>query len=133
MRDRTLSSWVLRNFPDSSPKEIVRAAARTESVDLEEYQRATWLWQRRPSDVSILVHFLILAVGALIHIPLILANDLMHFCDLPRDLYRLDDRLRGPISLAGVAIPSLETGLSPFSRAPGKRGRFSELTLWPTA
>jgi hypothetical protein len=79
MRDRTLSSWVLRNFPDSSPKEIVRAAARTESVDLEEYQRATWLWQRRPSDVSILVHFLIFGIGALIHIPLILANDLIIF------------------------------------------------------
>jgi hypothetical protein len=79
MRDRTLNSWVLRNFPDSSPKEIVRAAARTEYVDLEEYQRATWLWQRRPSDISILVHLLIFGIGALIHIPLILANDLMAF------------------------------------------------------
>jgi hypothetical protein len=79
MRDRTLSSWVLRNFPDSSPKEIVRAAARTESVDLEEYQRATWLWRRRPSDISIMVHLLIFGIGALIHIPLILADDLVPF------------------------------------------------------
>jgi hypothetical protein len=79
MRDRTLSSWVLRNFPDSSPREIVRAAARTESIDLEEYHRATWLWRRRPSDVKILVHLLILAIGALIHIPLILADDLLLF------------------------------------------------------
>jgi hypothetical protein len=79
MQDRTLDSWVFRNFPDSSPKEIVRAAARTEFVDLEEYQRATWLWRRRPSDVSIMMHLLVFGVGALIHIPLILADDLMLF------------------------------------------------------
>jgi hypothetical protein len=57
----------------------VRAAARTESIDLEEYHRATWLWRRRPSDVKMLVHLLILAIGALIHIPLILADDLVLF------------------------------------------------------
>src|ERR1700722_14418119 len=79
MRDRTLSSWVLRNFPDSSPREIVRAAARTESIDLEEYHRATWLWRRRPSDVKMLVHLLILAIGALIPIPLIFADNLLLF------------------------------------------------------
>jgi hypothetical protein len=79
MRDRTLSSWVLRNFPDASPKEIVQAAARTESVDLQEYHRATWLWRRRPSDVKILAHLLMLAIGALIHIPLIFADDLVLF------------------------------------------------------
>ena len=79
MRNHTLNSWVLRNFPDSSPKEIVRAAARTETVDFEEYQRATWLWQRRPSDTRIMVHLLILAIGAMIHIPLILSDDLVFF------------------------------------------------------
>jgi hypothetical protein len=57
----------------------VRAAARTESVDLEEYQRATWFWRRRPSDVRIMVHLLIFGVGALIHIPLILADNLVLF------------------------------------------------------
>ena len=79
MRDRTLDSWVLRNFPDSSPAEVARAAGRSESVDLEEYQRAIWLWQRRPSEVSIMVHLLILGIGALIHIPLILADNFVVF------------------------------------------------------
>jgi hypothetical protein len=59
--------------------EVVRAADRSESVDLEEYQRAIWLWQRRPSEISILVQFLIFGVGALIHIPLILADDFVIF------------------------------------------------------
>jgi hypothetical protein len=79
MRDRTLDSWVLRNFPDSSPAEVARAAGRSESVDLEEYQRAIWLWQRRPSEVSIMVHLLIFGIGALIHIPLILADNFVVF------------------------------------------------------
>jgi hypothetical protein len=79
MADRALDIWVLRNFPDSSPAEIARAADREKSVDLEEYQRAVWLWQRRPSETSILVHLLIFAVGALIHIPLILLDDFVVF------------------------------------------------------
>jgi hypothetical protein len=79
MRDRTVDSWVLRKFPDSSPEEIARAAEQIEFVDLEEYQRAIWLWRRRPSDVRILVHLLIFGVGALIHIPLILADDFVLF------------------------------------------------------
>lgn len=79
MRDRTLDSWVFRKFPDSSPAEVARAADRSESVDLEEYQRAIWLWRRRPSEVSIIVHLLIFGVGALIHIPLILADDFVVF------------------------------------------------------
>ena len=57
----------------------MRAAARTGSVDFEEYHRVTWLWRRRPSDVKILVHLLILAIGALVHIPLIFADDLVVF------------------------------------------------------
>jgi hypothetical protein len=79
MRDGTLDSWVFQRFPDSSPMEVARAADRSESVNLDEYQRAIWLWQRRPSEVSILVHLLIFGLGALIHIPLILADDLVVF------------------------------------------------------
>src|SRR5580704_2350935 len=79
MQDRTLDSWVFRKFPDSSPIEVALAAERIESVDLEEYQRAFWLWRRRPSEVSILLHLLIFGVGALIHIPLILADDFVVF------------------------------------------------------
>ncbi len=79
MRDGTFDSWVFRKFPNSSPAEIARAADRSEGVDLQEYQRATWLWQRRPSEVSVLVYLLILGIGALIHIPLILADDFVVF------------------------------------------------------
>ncbi len=79
MRNRTLDSWVLRQFPNASPLEIARAAGRSDSIDLEEYQRAAWLWRRRPSDITILVHLLIFGVGALIHIPLILADDFVIF------------------------------------------------------
>src|ERR1700682_1263185 len=79
MRDRTLESWVFRKFPDSSPVEIARTADRIKSVDLDEYRRASWLWQRRPSDISILVHLLIFGVGALIHIPLILVDNFVAF------------------------------------------------------
>jgi hypothetical protein len=79
MRDRTLDSWVLRKFPDSSPEEIARAGDQLEFVDLEEYQRAIWLWRRRPSDARILVHLLLFGVGALLHMPLILADNLVIF------------------------------------------------------
>jgi hypothetical protein len=79
MPDRTSDSWVLRKFPDSSPEEVARAAEQIEFVDLEEYRRAIWIWRRRPSDTQILVHLLIFGVGALIHIPLILADDLVLF------------------------------------------------------
>jgi hypothetical protein len=79
MENRALESWVLRNFPDSSPAEIARAAGRIESLDLEEYQRALWLWQRRPSESCILVHLLIFGIGALLHIPLILVDNFVVF------------------------------------------------------
>ena len=59
--------------------EVTRAADRMRSVDLDEYQRASWLWQRRPSDISILVHLLIFGVGALIHVPLILVDNFVVF------------------------------------------------------
>jgi len=79
MRDHTLDSWVLQRFPDSSPVEVTRAADRSESVDLKEYERAIWLWRRRPSEVNILLQLMIFGVGAIIHIPLILADDLLVF------------------------------------------------------
>ena len=59
--------------------EVTRTADRGNAIDFEEYQRANWLWQRRPSEVSIMVHLLIFGIGALIHIPLILADDFMAF------------------------------------------------------
>ncbi|MBV8376987.1 MAG: hypothetical protein JO279_08275 [Verrucomicrobia bacterium] len=74
-----MDTWVLRNFPDSSPAEIARAADRSEFLNLQEYQRAIWLWQRRPSEVCILLHLLIFGVGALIHIPLILFDNFVVF------------------------------------------------------
>ena len=70
-------SWVLHNFPDAEPTQIVRNARR--NPDLDEYRRAIWLWQRRPSEISIIVHLLIFGIGALIHIPLILADDFVIF------------------------------------------------------
>jgi hypothetical protein len=70
-------SWVLYNFPDAKPTQIVGNARR--SPDLDEYRRAIWLWQRRPSEISIIVHLLIFGIGALIHIPLILADDFVIF------------------------------------------------------
>ena len=70
-------SWVLHNFPDAEPTQIVRNARR--NPDLDEYRRAIWLWQRRPSEISIIVHLLIFGIGALIHVPLILADDFVIF------------------------------------------------------
>jgi hypothetical protein len=70
-------SWVLRNFPDAAPAQLVQNGGR--NPDLDEYRRSIWLWQRRPSEISIIVHLLIFGVGALIHIPLILADDFVVF------------------------------------------------------
>jgi len=71
-------SWVLHNFPDAEPAQIVQNGGRR-VPDLDEYRRAIWLWQRRPSEISIMVHLLIFGIGALIHIPLILADDFVIF------------------------------------------------------
>jgi hypothetical protein len=71
-------SWVLRDFPDAAPAQIVQNEGRRDP-DLDEYHRAIWLWQRRPSEISLLVHLLIFGIGALIHIPLILIEDLRYF------------------------------------------------------
>src|SRR5438046_1668894 len=71
-------SWVLHNFPDAPPVQIVLNGGRR-NPDVDEYRRALWLWQRRPSEISIMVHLLIFGIGALIHIPLILADDLRYF------------------------------------------------------
>jgi|SRR6516225_9689574 hypothetical protein len=71
-------SWVLHNFPDAGPGQIVRNGGRR-NLDIDEYRRAIWLWQRRPSEIRLMVHLLIFGIGALIHIPLILADDFVLF------------------------------------------------------
>jgi hypothetical protein len=71
-------SWVLHNFPDAAPAQIVVNGGRL-NPDPDEYRRAIWLWQRRPSEISIMVHLLIFGIGGLIHIPLILVEDLRYF------------------------------------------------------
>jgi len=71
-------SWVLHNFPDAEPAQIVQNGGRLD-LDIEEYRRAIWLWQRRPSEISIMVHLMIFGIGALIHIPLLLADDFVLF------------------------------------------------------
>ena len=71
-------SWILHNFPDAEPQRVVENGKRR-IPDLDEYRRAIWLWQRRPSEISIIIHLLIFGIGALIHIPLILADDFVIF------------------------------------------------------
>jgi hypothetical protein len=71
-------SWVLHRFPDAAPAEIVRHGSRA-NLDLDEYQRAVWLWRRRPSEVRMMVYLLIFGIGGLIHIPLILGDDWVIF------------------------------------------------------
>jgi hypothetical protein len=71
-------SWVLYKFPDAEPPQIVRSGGRR-NPDLDEYRRAIWIWQRRPSEIRIMVYLLIFGIGALIHIPLILADDFVIF------------------------------------------------------
>jgi hypothetical protein len=71
-------SWALHNFPDAEPLQIVLNAGRRDP-DLDEYRRATWLWRKRPSEISIMAYLLVFGIGALIHIPLILADDLVYF------------------------------------------------------
>jgi hypothetical protein len=80
MRKHSLKpdSWVLHHFPDAAPAQIVQNGGRR-NPNLDEYRRAIWLWQRRPSEIRILVHLLIFGIGALIHIPLILIDDLRYF------------------------------------------------------
>ena len=47
-----------------------------ESICIEEQRRALWVWQRRPSETRVLLHLLILSVGALAHVPVIILADL---------------------------------------------------------
>jgi len=77
--------------------EVARAADRIKTVDLDEYQRASWLWRRRPSDTSILVHLLIFGVGALIHIPLILVENFVVFAVYHTLYVGVGNRLRGSV------------------------------------
>jgi hypothetical protein len=70
-------SWVLHQFPDSCPGKIVRNA-NAGSVNTEEFRRASWIWKRRPTEVTVLIHLLILGIGALGHTFFILLPDLIY-------------------------------------------------------
>jgi hypothetical protein len=70
-------SWIFHGFPDLDPTALVRLSEGSgESFSVEEQQRALWIWNRRPSEARVLLHLLILSVGALVHIPLIILADI---------------------------------------------------------
>ncbi|MBV9674157.1 MAG: hypothetical protein JO076_15205 [Verrucomicrobia bacterium] len=64
---------MFKGFPDRSPSGVLSLT----DVDPLEYQRALWLWQRRPSETSVLLLFLVFGIGALAHIPFILRDDMV--------------------------------------------------------
>jgi hypothetical protein len=70
-------SWIFHQFPDLDPTALVRLCeSNGESFNIEEQQRALWIWNRRPSEARVLLHLLILSVGALAHVPLIILADI---------------------------------------------------------
>ncbi|MBW0001106.1 MAG: hypothetical protein JO015_18595 [Verrucomicrobia bacterium] len=70
-------SWIFHQFPDLDPTALVRLSERSgESFSPEEQERALWIWNRRPSETRVLLHLLILSVGALAHVPLIILADI---------------------------------------------------------
>jgi hypothetical protein len=70
-------SWIFQQFPDLDPAALRRVCEdHGESICLEEHQRAIWIWNRRPSEARVLLHLLILSVGALAHVPLIILADI---------------------------------------------------------
>jgi hypothetical protein len=70
-------SWIFYQFPDLDPAALARLSeAKGESFSVEEHQRALWIWNRRPSETRVLLHLLILSVGALAHIPIIILADI---------------------------------------------------------
>jgi hypothetical protein len=69
-------SWMLRRFPDLNPKAIVESGLdERKTIDPEEYRRASWLWKRRPTEITLLLYLLILGIGALGHAIFILFSD----------------------------------------------------------
>lgn len=70
-------SWIFHQFPDLDPTALVRLSESIGvSFNVEEQQRALWIWNRRPPETRVLLHLLILSVGALVHIPLIILADI---------------------------------------------------------
>ena len=70
-------SWIFHQFPDLDPIALVRLGEGSgESFNVEEQQRALWIWNRRPAETRVLLHLLILSVGALAHVPLIILADI---------------------------------------------------------
>lgn len=70
-------SWIFHQFPDLDPTALARLSESSrESFSAEEQERALWIWNRRPSETRVLLHLLILSIGALAHIPLIILADI---------------------------------------------------------
>jgi hypothetical protein len=70
-------SWIFHQFPDLDPTALVKLSESSdEPFSVEEQRRALWIWNRRPPETRVLLHLLILSVGALVHIPLIILADI---------------------------------------------------------
>jgi hypothetical protein len=73
-------AWILRDFPDADPPALLKYCENVaEAVNIEEHQRAIWVWAQRPAEARVLLHLVILSVGALLHVPLLLLADLNVF------------------------------------------------------
>ena len=73
--------WVLSNFPDSDPASIVGSRdVELPQLNWREYERAVWIWYRRPAEMNWVKLLLVLGVAALAHFPLILLADPIIFC-----------------------------------------------------
>jgi hypothetical protein len=69
--------WVFQQFPDLDPLSLLKLRADPgESISIEEQRRAVWIWNQRPSETRVLLHLLILSIGALAHVPLIILGDI---------------------------------------------------------
>jgi hypothetical protein len=71
-------SWMLRRFPDSSPTDIVEDRPVHQKITPEELRRSSWLWARRPDEITLVWYLLILGVGALGHAFFILFPDIIY-------------------------------------------------------
>src|ERR1700674_3558595 len=71
-------SWMLHRFPDSNPEDIVKGRPAHRKVTPEEFRRASWLWARRPDEITLVWYLLILGVGALGHAIFILFPDFIY-------------------------------------------------------
>ena len=68
--------WVLSHFPDLDPASIVRIRdAERHQLNWQEYERAVWIWCRRPPEMNWVKLLLVLGIAALAHFPLMLLAD----------------------------------------------------------